>query len=257
MRRFLPILLLSIACNDTLDSKLTFSGGSIQEVVLHANFGSIHVRHAAKGEDAASVLLLMKESGGAETLGAEKRLQVTQTNRRLRIQQRRNENGLRLDMELVVPKGVTVDIVLRDGNVRIEGEFTTVAVVVTNGNIEANLGTSGGVKLQARVGDVSLQLRKSTPTRGIICETLSGNVSIELPPSFRGPINLSSAAKKLDFGNAPKVAFMVDADRTSARGLAGTPMSADERVAAEKFKRWPPGVRGKTQTGTMKFRVRD
>jgi hypothetical protein len=255
MRRIMPILLLAIACNDTHESRLSFPVKSINEVILHANTGSIHVRHPAKGEDAKVLLLLVKESGGKSSLGAKKRIQVTQTKKRIRMRPRRNEEGLRLDLELVVPKGLTIDIVLRDGDVRIEGEFATVAATVTNGNINATLNACDGAVVRSRVGDVTVKLLKPKLKRDVRCETLTGNASLEIPSGFRGPINLESASAKLDLGDAPKVALLVDASRTSARGFAGTPMTSDERVEAEKTRRWPPGVRAKSQTGTVLFRV--
>lgn len=256
MRRILPLLVLAIACNDTLDSKLSYPAESLREVILRVNIGSVRVRHHAAGEDAKKLLLLMKESGGAEALGADKRLQVTQTEGRIRFRPRRNEKDLRLDIVLVVPKGITVDLVLRDGNVHIEGEFATLSAIVTNGNIMAVVGACDGAVLKSLVGDVSMRLLKPKLLRDVTCETLTGSVSLEIPLGFRGPINLESAAAKLDFGESPKVGLLVDASRTSARGFAGTPMTQEELVEANKSQRWPPGVRAKAQTGTVSFRVR-
>lgn len=255
MRRALLLIATFLAsCAETHESELRLSADKLKEFILHANAGSISVRNAPVGT--SECILKLKESGGEEGLGAEKRFQVSRTDARIRLNTRQGEEGLRLDVELLVPKGITIEAVLRTGDITLDGSFATVAATTTTGNVSAKLSACEGVSLKSRTGNVKLETDERAPKKDIRCETITGDVWVGIAGGFRGPIQLNSGSAKFDFGKELKVSLLVDPDRKSARGFAGTPMTPDELAEAHKTGVWPPGVWGVTKTGTVAFRVR-
>ena len=255
MRRLVWLLVLAAACNGTQNSELTFPAGKLEDFILHINRGSIRVRHATGDEKADVCLIKLTESGGEKTLGAAKRLSPATTERRIRLRQRRNERDLRLDIEVVVPKGVNLDLVVREGSIRLAGTYGRVAVVTTTGGVVAQLERCAALTVKALDGDLSVAVKSGRLEGDLRCETTRGDCSLTIGPDYRGPIQLFSGSAKIDLGDAPAATFRLGAEKKSARAFAGTPMSAEERVQAEKENRWPPGIWVKTQDGAVTFRV--
>ncbi|MHC4847191.1 MAG: DUF4097 family beta strand repeat-containing protein [Planctomycetota bacterium] len=255
MRRLVCLLLFAAACSGSESSELSFPAGELEDFILRFQRGSITVRHPTGNEDPKTCLVKVEESGGAETLTAEARFNAAVTKRRVRLRQRRNEPKLSLKVEVVVPKGVHLDLVLREGSISIDGSFGRVAATTTTGAITANLASCEAATVKASSGDVELSLGKSTIKGNVTCETLSGDCTVTIPAGLRGPINLYSETAQIDLGKQPKVAFLLDPERKSARAFAGTKMSPEELAQAKKENRWPPGIWGKTQSGKVTFRV--
>ena len=254
MRRVLPLIALLIAsCSETKESELRIPADKLKEFILHANVGSISVRNAKVGS--TECVLKLKESGGKSALGAEKRFQVSRTDERVRLNTRQGEEGLRLDIELTVPNGITIEAVLRTGDIDIDGSFAVVAATTTTGNIKAKLAACAGASVKSRTGNVSLTVAERKPKSDVRAETITGDVSLTIAGGFRGPVQLNSGSAKFDFGEEMKMSLLVGPDRKSARGFAGTPMGEDELAKAHKTGVWPPGVWGVTKTGTVTFRI--
>jgi len=255
MRRALVLLLLA-ACNGEHESEMRFPAGGLEEFVLRFQRGSIAVRHPKDGEDAGTCVVKVVERGGAEALGAEKRFSATATDKRIVIDQRRNEEGLRLDVEVVVPRGVDIDLVLREGPVTVEGAYGRVAATTTTGDVAAALESCAGAKVKAAEGDVSITLRKPGIESGVTCETLAGDAALTVPAGFRGPVQVYSGSARLDLGKDPAIEFFVDPAKQSARGFAGTPLTGDEKRRMREEGWQPPAVWARTQDGVAAFRVR-
>jgi len=255
MRRLASLLLLAAACNGTESSQLDFPAGELQDFILRFNRGSITVRNPEEGEKADVCVVKVKESGGAETLGAAARFNVNATKKRLRLGQRRNEAELRLDVEVVLPAGTHLDLVLREGPIRVRGKFGRVSATTSAGDVAADLAQCAAATIKAAEGDVDLVLGSARIEGDATCETLAGNASLRIAPGFRGPVQLYSGSAEIDLGEAPVVEFLVDPDKKSARAFAGTPMTKEEVEKARKENRWPAGLWAKTQRGRASFRV--
>lgn len=255
MRRLASLLLLAAACNGTQSSELSFPAGELEDFILRFERGSVTVRHPATGENADACLVKVKESGGEKALGAEARFNVAATNKRVRLAQRRNEKGLRLDVEVVVPEGANLDLVLRDGAITIRGGYGSVAATTTKGDVTADLAQCDSAAIKSAEGDVTLDLHSPRVKGDVTCETLAGDARLKIAPGFRGPVQLYSGSAEIDLGSAPAVRFLVDPEKKSARAFAGTPMSKEELEQARKENRWPPGLWAKTQNGRAVFRV--
>jgi len=257
MHRLPVLFLLVAACSGEEVSELTYPAGKLKEFILRVNHGAIVVRHPRGDEKKNVCRVIMAESGGEEVLGAKDRLNPQVTEERIRLRQRRNEPGLRLDIEVVVPEGIGVDIVVREGGIRLEGSFGAASATCTTGDVHIDAQHLDRGAFKTRIGSVKLELAKPNILRDVVCETVEGDVFVRIPAGYRGPITLRSRTGALDFGQNPPVAFLLDADKQSARAFAGTPMSADERVEAEKTNKWPAGIWGKTGKGKVTFRVAD
>ncbi len=255
MQRLPALFLLLAACTGEETSELTYPAGKLQDFILRINHGAVVVRHP-RGEEKRDVCrLVLKESGGEKVLGAEARFNPQITDERIRLRQRRNEPGLRLDIEVVVPEGIDIDIVVREGGIRLEGSFGTAKATCTSGDIYVDAANLKGGAFKTNAGSVTLELAKPKIERDVQCESIDGNVSLRLPAGYRGPIRLLSGTSEFDFGPNPPVAFLLDSDKRSARAFAGTPMSSEARVEAVKTNKWPPGVWGKTTKGKITFRI--
>ena len=239
MHRLLPLLLLAVACSEPAGSEVAIEVASDGSVALRAARGDVVVRN---GDQARLVVRGTPENIDVETRDGTVVLRST-------------AEGESQEFELFVPAGVSVDIVLRDGAVSVEGAFGAVTATVTSGSIDAGLDACRGADLRNRAGDVTLRLRERKPEADVRAETIDGNASVEIPGGFRGPVQMRSDSAQLDFGADPKVGLLVAADRKSARGFAGTPMSEEERTEAAKTNRWPAGVWVTTKKGVARFRV--
>ncbi|MHC4938192.1 MAG: DUF4097 family beta strand repeat-containing protein [Planctomycetota bacterium] len=255
MRRLLPLLLLATACNGAESSELSFPAAELEDFILRFNRGSITVRHPTAKEKADVCLVKVKESGGEKTLAAKDRFNVAITTKRIRMRQRRNEPKLNLEIEVVLPQGVHLDLVLREGSIAVAGAFGRIAATTTSGSVTATLESCEGAALKSSTGDVAFSLAKPVIKDDVTCETLDGDCAVTLPAGYRGPINLYSGTSSIDLGETPADAFLLDAEKKSARAFAGTKMGEEELAKAKKENRWPPGVWGKTQKGKVTFRV--
>ena len=255
MQRLPVLFLLLAACSGEETSELTYPAAKLKDFILRINHGAVVVRHP-RGEEKKDVCrLILKESGGEKVLGAKARFNPQVTDERIRLRQRRNEPGLRLDIEVVVPEGIDIDIVVREGGIRLEGNFGAAKANCTNGDIHVDAGNLKSGTFKTNAGSVTLELKKPKIEGDVVCESVEGNVSLRLPAGYRGPIRLLSASSEFDFGASPPVAFLLDSDKQSARAFAGTPMSSEARVKAEKTNKWPPGAWAKTSKGKITFRI--
>jgi len=263
MHRLLPMTLLPVivgvgacagGCTGAETSELTFPAGQLTEFILRINHGAVVVRNPVKGEKPDACVVRVTESGGAETLGAKERFNASVTGARIRLRQRRNEKHLRLDLVVIVPKGVNVDVVVNEGGIRLEGTFGLTRATCKNGDVIADpLQTAGGA-LKTLNGDVRIVLTGPKIEADLKCETVTGDVSLSIPLAFRGPINLRSGSARIDYGDKPKMLLKLSADRRSARGFAGNRMSEAELDAANESGRWPPGIWGNAGKGRVVFR---
>jgi len=254
MRRLLPLILLASACGGAETSELTFPAGELTEFILRLNHGAVIVRNPRGDEKPDLCVVRVTESGGAEVLGAKERFNVSVTKARLRMRQRRNEADLRLELLVILPKGVNVDVVLNDGGVRLEGSFGLASVTCKQGDVIADPLRIAGGSLKTLNGKVRLVLTESKLESDLTCETIEGEIFLQIPLAFRGPVHLYSANSKLDYGDKPKMQLTIDPDRKNARGFAGKQMTTEELEAAHKSGRWPPGIWGKSGKGKVAFR---
>jgi hypothetical protein len=258
MRRLLLVLLLPVsACAGEKPSEMSFPAAELKDFILRINHGPVIVRNHRKGEKSDVCVLRLKESGGKEVLGADKRFNASVTKKRVRLQQRRNEPGLRLEIELVVPKGIDLDVNVREGGIRLEGEFGMVKATCTDGDVVADPVRVAGGTLKTFTGAAKLVLGKGALRADLSCETMEGEATVRLADDFRGPIHLLSGVGKIDYGKNPKVRLRIDAEKKHALGFAGRRMTAEEQTAAAQGGKTPPGVWGKSQKGKVVFRMGD
>ncbi|MEM8884710.1 MAG: hypothetical protein AAGD14_11620 [Planctomycetota bacterium] len=247
-------LVLVTGCTEAATSELTFPAAQVEDVILHFNHGSITVRHARDGEKNDVCILRVTESG-TEALGAEKRFAPNVSEKRIRLRQRRNEEKLKLDVELVVPAGVDLDLVLREGPIKVDGTYGRVGVTTTKGDVTANFARCEGATLKSLEGKVHLTLESGRLTHDVVCESTRGDVSLNVPTGFRGPVQLFSGAAKLKLPERPTFQLLVDAGRKSARGFAGSPLDEEEKRKGMSENKWPASIFGKSPQGTVELRT--
>ena len=254
MRRLLPVILLASACGGTETSEMTFPAGELKEFILRVDHGAVVVRNPQGDEKRDTCVVRVTESGTPKALGAKERFNASVTKERLRLRQRRREEKLRLELLVIVPKGVNIDIVVRDGGVRLEGEYGLATVTCTAGDVVADPLKAVGGTLKTREGNVMVVLESEQLESNLACETIEGAVSLHIPIGLHGPVHLFSGSAEIDYGKEPRMLLKLDPDRKNARGIAGRLMTQDEIEVANRTGRWPPGVWAKTGKGKVVFR---
>jgi len=251
MRRLLvPLGLLLGSCNADETSEITFPAGQLTEFILRLNHGAVIVRNPIGDEKPDLCVVRVKESGVSKPLGAKERFNANVTKERVRLRHRRNEPGLRLDTLVIVPKDVNIDIVINEGGIRAEGTFGLMSLTCKDGDVIADPVRTAGGALKTLRGNVTLVLENPKIESNLTCETLEGDASLRIPLAYLGPIILESASAQLDFGKDPKMLFLLNPDKTSARRL----MSPEQREKAKLSGRTSAGIWGKTSKGKVVLR---
>ena len=233
---------------------MTFAGGELKEFILRITHGSVVVRNPQGDEKPDLCVVRVTETGTSKPLGAKERFNVSATKERLRLRHRRNEPKLRLEVLVIVPKGVNVDVGVRDGGIRLEGKFGLATATCTSGDVIADPLWAVGGSLKTLEGKVKVVLKESTLESNLSCETIEGEVALHIPLALRGPVHLYSGSSEIDYGEEPKMVLRLDPERKNARGVAGPLMTQDQVEVAKRSGRWPPGVWAKSGKGKVIFR---
>ncbi|QXD14650.1 DUF4097 family beta strand repeat protein [Rhodocaloribacter litoris] len=102
----------------------------------------------------------------------------------------------RVDVEGTVPRGATLHILLRSGNVSLDGLEGPITVTNENGNVRIT-GAGAGVTVQTANGNVAVGMNRLPAGESVRLTTVNGNVTLALPAAVSARIEAGTSAGEI------------------------------------------------------------
>lgn len=173
----------------------------------------------------------------------------------LRIANTRDEEKVSLSLGVVAPPNLELVASLGEGDIEVRGAWRQVMLRTGKGTIVVDGERVDGGTVAVGRGRLEFSSREA-PSDSLRCTVAKGRLSVEVPSSFRGSVNLRSEVGKIDLVEHPALAVRGDATRTSVLGWAGAKPTADELRAAGTVMR-PAGIWAHVKEGRVRFRLVD
>lgn len=223
------------------EARATAPAEGVRTVAAVTNVGEVRVRAAPGPEISVRAWVRVRAGMAVASADSARDLLVRREGDLLRVENAHMRGGNATDwqMDLLIdaPAGLNLRVTTGVGEVLLSGDWETVQAHAGVGRLEIEGGRISGGKITAGVGDLLLRARGAGPSSDFCAETGTGSISIEVPAAWKGRLNFSTGAGKIDAG--PKV-------EVSASG-AGSTLLWD--VDAQS-----PGLWAKTGVGDIRFR---